>query len=169
MLKRSAQILIALIAYLSSNCQEIKIDTLTLDYNNIHFLEFSGTWYDNSWNNPVMRGHSISRIKSDSSRYSLTFRQDGTISGFYFNDLTKIYDSTNWWYDGKYIYFKQFKDSIYTAKKIFINQNGEIIIAFRPSGKFILKRSLQFFSRKLTAANMGFGASRLRARSAFNS
>jgi len=133
------QILLTFMTHLSSNSQEFKIDTLDFDNNNIRFQEFSGTWYDNIWDNPVMRGYSLSRVRSDSSRFSLTFYLDGTISGLNFSDLSKTHDSTNWWYDGKFIYLKQFKDSIYTAYKIFKNQHGDIIIAVRPSGKLFFR------------------------------
>jgi len=47
--------------------QESTIDTLFFDTQNEKFVEFSGTWYDNIWGNPVMRGTSLSRTKKDSS------------------------------------------------------------------------------------------------------
>lgn len=129
-------------------CQAAKIDTLKWDNKNKHFTEFVGTWYDNLWENPVMRGFSLSRTKKDSSRFSLTFNIDGSVTSQSFKDSNTILDSTSWWYDGTFIYFKQINDFQYTAKKVFKYKDGSIIIAYRPSGQFILLRPLTRLSRK---------------------
>ena len=129
-------------------CQATKIDTLKWDNKNKHFTEFAGTWYDNLWENPVMRGFSLSRTKKDSSRFSLTFNIDGSVTSQSFKDSNSILDSTSWWYDGTFIYFKQINDLRYTAKKVIKYKDGSIIIAYRPSGQFILLRPLTRLSRK---------------------
>lgn len=117
---------------------QFPIDTMEMNMDNIHVKEFAGTWYDNMSEKPVLRGFTLSRTRKDSSRFSITFVADGNVKSLHYEDSIQIQQTNKWWYDGTSFYSKDPVDTYYKKYKVFKDKDGDIIIAFRPSGWVVL-------------------------------
>jgi len=110
------------------------IDTMEMDMDNIHVAKLSGTWYDNMWEKPALRGFTLSRTRKDSTWFSITFIPDGTISSENYRDTSQIAKSCKWWYDGTFFYLKEPAKTYYKKVSLVKDKDGDIVIEYRPTG-----------------------------------